>query len=161
MSHQDKKKKTVTQRSNSLRIEEQTKTTSIPTGQNATNIRSKNNLRLEEQTKTTITPTGQNVMNIRRPNRSSTPAHKGMRRNVFPLNSPTSRLTFSSSRRNISPSRIDSIRSLYGRNPNIRLPSKFVFTNRSETTNVDPTQDTQDQAINPTEDTHLATGLLN
>ncbi len=40
MSHQDKKKKTVTQRSNSLRIEEQTKTTSTPTGQNATNIRS-------------------------------------------------------------------------------------------------------------------------
>jgi len=161
MSHQDKKKKTVTQRSNSLRIEEQTKTTSTPTGQNATNIRSKNNIRLEEQTKTTITPTGQNVTNIRRPNRSSTPAHEGMRRNVSSLNSPTSRLTSSSSRRNISPSRIDSIRSLYGRNPNIRLPSKFVFTNRSETTNVDPTQDTQDQAINPTEDTHLATGLLN
>ena len=91
----------------------------------------------------------------------NTPAHEGMRRKVSPLNFPTSRLTSSSSRRNISSSRIDSIRSLYRRNPNIRLPSKFVFTNRSETTNVDLTQDTQDQAINPTEDTHLATGLLN
>ena len=87
MSHQDKKKKTVTQRSNSLRIEEQTKTTFTPTGQNATNIQSKNNLRLEEQTKTTITPTGQNVTNIQRPNRSSTPAHEGMKRNVSSLNS--------------------------------------------------------------------------
>src|SRR6266487_514329 len=77
MSHQDKKKKTVTQR--------------------------KNNLRIEEQTKTTITPTGQNVTNIRRPNRSSTPAHEGMRRNVSSLNSPApSTPAHEGMRRNVS-----------------------------------------------------------